>query len=67
MIDLPAQIKEAKRALALRKHLFPTWVRNGTLSARDADDRMEAMEAIVRTLMRLEGEQRQLPLFAQEP
>jgi len=38
--------------------------KRGQLEAGEAYDQLQAMEAIVRTLQRLEVEQRQLSLFA---
>jgi len=63
MITLEEQIAEAQRELALRRQCYPGWVKRGTLDAGDAYYQLQAMEAIVRTLTRLEVEQRQLSLF----
>jgi hypothetical protein len=64
MITLAEQIAEAQRELALRRSCYPAWVKSGKLDAGDAYYRLQAQEAIVRTLQRLEVEQRQLSLFA---
>ena len=56
MITLAEQIAEARREQALR----------GDLRAEDARHRLLVQEEIVRTLMRLDAEQRQLSLFARE-
>jgi len=63
MITLAEQIAEAPRELALRRQCYPGWVKAGKLDAGDAYYQLQAMEAIVRTLQRLDVEQRQLSLF----
>jgi hypothetical protein len=63
MITLEEQIAEAQRALALRRICSPAWSTSGKLSADDASHQLQCMEAIVQTLLRLDTEQRQLPLF----
>ena len=63
MISLEDQVKEAKRELALRKKLYPGWVKTGRLTEGQAAYCVEAMETIVKTLTRLELEQRQLSLL----
>ena len=65
MITLAEQIAEAQRELALRRKCYPAWVKAGKLDAGDARYQIRVMEAIVRTLMRLDAEQRQLSLFGQ--
>ena len=67
MITLHEQILEAERELALRRRCYPQWVKAGKLDAGDAQHQLRAMEAILRTLMRLDADQRQLPLFAAPP
>lgn len=66
MLTLAEQIAEARRALALRKKCYPQWVKSGKLDAGDAKWQLLAQEEIVRTLMRLDAEQRQMSLFSQE-
>ena len=63
MITLGEQIAEAQRELALRRKCYPVWVTSGKLDAGDATYQLKVMEEIVRTLMRLDAEQRQLSLF----
>jgi hypothetical protein len=63
MITLAEQIAEAQRELALRRACYPKWIKNGTLRPEDANRQLLAMSEIVRTLERLEAEQRQLSLF----
>jgi len=63
MITLEEQIAEAQRELALRRTCYPAWTTSGKLSADDASHQLQCMEAIVRTLLRLDAEQRQLFLF----
>ena len=64
MITLAEQIAEAQRELALRRKCYPAWVKSGKLDSQDASHQLQAMEAIVKTLTRLEVEQRQLSLFS---
>lgn len=63
MITLEEQIAEAQRELALRKKCYPQWITSGKLDAGDATYQLRVMEAIVKTLMTLDAEQRQLSLF----
>jgi hypothetical protein len=66
MISLAEQIAEAQRELALRRRCYPGWVKAGKLTHEDAYRQLAAMAAIVdslKTLERLEVEQRQLSLF----
>jgi hypothetical protein len=63
MITLAEQIAEAQRELALRRQCYPAWIKSGKLDAGDAQYQIAVMEEIVRTLMRLDAEQRQLSLF----
>jgi hypothetical protein len=65
MVTLAEQIAEAQRELALRKRLYPAWVRTGKLDAGEGTHQIRCMEEIVRTLMRLDAEQRQMSLFGQ--
>jgi hypothetical protein len=64
MITLAEQIAEAQRELALRRKCDPAWVKSGKLDAGDAYSQLQAMQAIVRTLMRLDAEQQQMSLFS---
>ena len=63
MITLAEQIAEAQRELALRKRCYPAWVKSGKLDTGAAKYQLLVQEEIVRTLMRLDAEQRQLSLF----
>jgi hypothetical protein len=63
MISLAKQIAEAQRELALRRQCYPAWVKSGKLDVGEAKYQLRVMEEIVRTLMRLDAEQRQLSLF----
>ena len=64
MITLAEQIAEAQRELALRKKCYPAWVKSGKLDVGDATYQIRCMEAIVRTLIQIDVEQRQLSLFS---
>jgi len=63
MITLEEQITEAQRELALRRKCYPAWIKAGKLDHADAYHQLSCMEAIVRTLLRVDAEQRQLNLF----
>lgn len=54
-MTLADQIKEARREVALRRRVFPGWVASGRLSQADADHRIEAMDAIVASLLDLQA------------
>ena len=66
-ISLTEQIAEAQRELALRKQVYPKLVKRGKLDAGEAQYQLRVMHAIARTLLRLDAEQRQLPLFSERP
>ena len=53
MIILAEQVAEARRELALRKRLYPKWVKRGDMIEGQAEYYVKAMEAIVATLTRL--------------
>ena len=63
MILLAEQIAEVQRELALRKKCYPAWIKSGKRDLGDAKYQFLVQEEIVRTLMRLDAEQRQLSLF----
>jgi hypothetical protein len=63
MSTLAEQIAEAQRELVLRRTCYPAWVQNGKLDAGDATYQIRVLEAIVRTLLRLDAEERQLSLL----
>jgi hypothetical protein len=65
MITLEEQIAEVRRELALRKQCYRQWIQRGTLDAGAARCQIRVMEEVLRTLMRLDAEQRQLPLFGE--
>jgi hypothetical protein len=65
VITLAEQIAEAQRELALRRRCYPAWVKSGKLDAGEAKYQIAVQAEIVRTLLRLDAEQRQLSLFGQ--
>jgi hypothetical protein len=67
MISLAEQIAEAQRELALRRTCYPQWGKSGKLDAGAAHSQLRVMEAIVRTLLRLDAAQRQLSLVGDRP
>lgn len=50
MISLPDQVKCLKRELALRRNVYPGWVRGGRMSQAAADHEIAAMEAALATV-----------------
>ncbi len=56
MISLADQITEAQRELALRKRLYPGWVKRKMLSEGEAVYYLKVMESILQTLTRLDLE-----------
>jgi hypothetical protein len=64
-IPLDIQRACAARELRLRQRLYPRWVRDGTMTARQAAHELAAMRAIVQTVTAL-LEAQQLELFATE-
>ena len=49
-------IREATREAALRRRAYPKWVRAGRMNQKDADKRIEMMDAIVSRLTRTAGQ-----------
>ena len=63
MITLQEQIAEVQRELALRKKCYPQWIKAGKLDEGQAKWQILVQTEIVKTLVRLDAEQRQLSLF----
>jgi hypothetical protein len=63
MITLQEQVAEAQRELALRRKCYSARIKAGKLDEGQAKWQILVQEEIVRTRMRLDAEQRQLPLF----
>jgi hypothetical protein len=63
MFTLEEQIAEVRRELALRKSCYSGWVRKGTLTRADATRQIHLMTEVLKTLQRIDVEQRQLLLF----
>jgi hypothetical protein len=73
MMARAEHIAETQRELDLRRQCYPAWVQSGKLDAGAATYHIRvmeeivcslmALEEIVRTLLRLDAEQRQLSLF----
>jgi hypothetical protein len=62
MMALAEPIAETQRELALRRQCYPAWVQSGKLDAGAATSQIRVMEEMVRTLLRLDAEQRQMSL-----
>lgn len=54
-VPLAEQIASAKRELALRKRVYPTWVTAKRMNQFKAENEINAMAAIVHTLEGLAG------------
>lgn len=54
MISTPQQLACARRELALRRNVYPKWVREGRMTQAKADDEIAGMEAICATLEKLQ-------------
>lgn len=54
MISIQEQIAEVKREIAMRERLYPQWVDKGTLDAKGATQKLEAMRAVLSTLQEVE-------------
>ena len=63
MISLADQRAAAQREVRLRKATYPRLVHQGKMAPEEAEYQTRVMEAIVKTLHRLDAEQRQLSLF----
>ena len=64
MFTLEEQIAEVKREIMLRKACYPAFVKNGKLTQAEASRQLQVMVEVLKTLRRLDVEQRQLALFA---
>jgi hypothetical protein len=56
-IPLSVQIAEAQRELKLRRDLYPAWIAAGKLKQKVANNRIDIMAEIVRTLTDLREQQ----------
>jgi hypothetical protein len=62
-MTLHEQIAEAQRELARRRKCSPAWIKGGKLDEGEAQWQIRVLEDMVRTLTRLDVEQRRLSLF----
>lgn len=49
-VPLETQIICIKREIAMRKRVYPKWVREGRMKAHNAEIEIEAMEAVLETV-----------------
>ena len=63
MISLADQLAAAQREVRLRKQTYPRLIEQGKMTAVEADYQIRVMEAIVKTLHRLDADERQMSLF----
>lgn len=61
-ITIHHQIQEIERELAMRRRVYPRWVRLGKIRKMDADHRVEVLESILEELHARLGTQAQLDL-----
>lgn len=52
-VSIAEQLREIEREIKMREGVYPRWVRDGKISARDADHRLAAMKAIRESLKAL--------------
>jgi hypothetical protein len=55
-VSIDVQIKAAKRELSLREHHYPRWIEAGTMNKHTAAHEIDAMRAILDTLVRVRDE-----------
>jgi hypothetical protein len=63
MISLADQLAAAQREVRMRKQTYPRLIAQGKMTTVEADYQIRVMEAIVKTLHRLDAEERQMALF----
>lgn len=51
---LVEQIKSVARELALRRNVYPLWIKSGRMKEKDATHELACMESILQTLKGLE-------------
>lgn len=54
-VPIERQIGCVARELAMRKRVYPAWIRGGRLKQVKADDEIAAMEAVLDTLLRVQA------------
>lgn len=52
-VSLATQLAEVEREIALRRRVYPRFIKNGQLSPAAADRQIAIMEAVAHTLRRL--------------
>jgi hypothetical protein len=63
MFTLEDQIAEVQREIVLRKACYPAWVKHGKLTQAEASRQLQLMFKVLKTLRRIDVEQRQMSLF----
>jgi hypothetical protein len=63
MISLADQLAAAQREVRMGRQTYPRLITQGTMTAVEAEYQIRVMEAIAKTLHRLDAEERQLLLF----
>jgi hypothetical protein len=61
-IPLRAQLAEVRREIALRKRVYPRWVKENRMRQGAADEKIALMEAVAQTLLELIAKTEALPL-----
>jgi hypothetical protein len=66
MFTLEEQIAEVQREIVLRKSVYPKLVARGKLTQAEASRQLQLMVEVLKTLRRIDVEQRQMSLFGRE-
>lgn len=54
-VSLERQLRCVKREIKKRESVYPRWVEQGRMPKQQADDELEAMRAVLATLLELES------------
>lgn len=63
LIDLEGQIAEVRREIAFRRAFYPRMIAKRRMQSREAQARVDHMEAVLATLLELRRRQRREPLL----
>jgi len=59
-VSITEQIRAVEREIAMRRRVYPAWIRNGRMTQRKADDEIAAMRAVLETLCKVQQSERLL-------
>lgn len=57
-VSLERQLRCVKREIKKREGVYPRWVERGSMTKQQADEEIEAMRAVLATLLELETKTR---------